>query len=1301
MDIRAFSAIISMVSLAAFATDYTWVGGANGEWAVPSNWSPSTGFPNGADDTASFAPSAATEIAVASPIALKGLSVGGSAALTITGSAITLGDGGISSTSSAAVGISNNVEIATAATPLAVTGPATLSAATPAGPLHLGGVISGEGGLAKTGAGSLYLYRSNTFTGAFTADGTGVQPTGAALKSAQNGIFPDVGSGDVIIYDCGALGMTSATFDGSVEAPTTDVPGLGSRLIIVGGGTVGIPVEVSGDYANTASLCVRGGTVEFTDTLNCRWRLRMFVFSDAKVLFRGNVTHNNYLTMHIAKDAEIHMYCPMYGSNIGYGMISDGVWGNGMVYLHSVEQSSRPANIFVGDAPYICCGENVMPQNVGYLRYESKKGVFDLNGYDQLVTRFKSNDESGAAGDGSLTSPEGKPAKLRLVGCASDGFKNMFTGSAGLEWDPGTDATFTLSNAVSTTVGEFSVKSGTLAVKSSATFTQLGTLSVENGATFDAEGGGATLYADKVSLGATAKLSLGKGRILRCAIAEVGGVSIPAGIYTSASEAVKIEGEGQLFVVPRGSVWKGGDMGDWNDPDNWEGGVPKAGGTVELGNAAKVLFSGEMPKLKSLWISDGATLVLSNWTTFVNAEYVCVDNGGIITSAGPFTNELAKSRVWIKCDNLNMLEGGMIDTNRKGWNGGLWAADNTEIHATGFGPGAVDKEAKSAPSHGGRGGIGNAGFLTGNLYDDPYAPVEPGSGGTCAMHWSKANPHSGGGAVRIEATGSVFVDGSITADGSPATPVSSVMTYSLDTASSGGSVWISCAAISGSGLISANGGDGGVPVYPGPLVLSNGQNPSCDQRIGYPAGGGMVKIDTSDAVAQSAANIAGLRISAAPGYFPLPIFGCNSLATYDRYNTHAEPGTVVITDSALRTRLIGKGVSGKLLDVPSFTHDGDFVWSWGHVRFPVEGFHFEVTGDLTIASTNSRLEIGNVCVTNKRCAVNDIWGGRNVNMLTVGGNLTIEEGATVEIRAAETNDTMRWGAEVAVAGTMSVGGTLYASCDPVNLAVPHFSVGSLDVAEGGLFSADRRGSAGGWGSSLQINALGGTRPQGFGASQNSRASGGSHGGLGAIGIAADGSPSTRGVASPATDDAYHPVEPGMGGSVDGYGEGGAGGGVIYVEAMSSINVEGTVSANGWMSGYWVWGEKGVAYLDKVSAGAGGTVYLCGDTVSGNGTISARGGDGANHSSTASGAGGGGRVALWSGNGCRDAKRHARRANVAPEGCTFTGTVDVSGGTNVFARVGHPTVERPAAFGTAGTVKYGRIVPPVGSRIILR
>ena len=57
---RGFCAVvISLTALSVvYATDYTWNGGASGEWTTPSNWLPDTGYPNGAGDTAAFTPSA-------------------------------------------------------------------------------------------------------------------------------------------------------------------------------------------------------------------------------------------------------------------------------------------------------------------------------------------------------------------------------------------------------------------------------------------------------------------------------------------------------------------------------------------------------------------------------------------------------------------------------------------------------------------------------------------------------------------------------------------------------------------------------------------------------------------------------------------------------------------------------------------------------------------------------------------------------------------------------------------------------------------------------------------------------------------------------------------------------------------------------------------------------------------------------------------------------------------------------------------------------------------------------------------
>lgn len=1293
MNIRGISVAFALAAMSVSATDYTWVGGTDGEWTTPSNWSPSGGYPNSASDVAKFAPSSATAVTVASEIEIKGIEVSGAGALTVTGKGITLGDGGISSTSSAALGISNDIAVASAATPLAVTGPAALSASTPAGPLHLGGIISGAGGLAKTGAGCLHLYRGNTFSGAFTAKGTGRTPSGGDL-TAFNHSRP--GSGDVVIYDCGALGALSAAFDAEAICTNEATAGFGCRLIVEADGTVSIPIALTGDYKNIGSIVVNNADVDFTAEINCRFRLRAIV-DGGTVNFRGNVKHTNYFMLAPYNGGELHMYAPLAGSNRASGD------SGSTVHLHSTE--SRQAAIFVADSPFICEDENVLPQNVTYFYFEREHGCVNLNGHSQLLTGFTARDATAKFG-GEVTSPT--PASIRMSGCATSGFKSAFTGAAGIEWTPkeGQDTTLYLSNAVSTTIGTFDVKGGRLMVTGTAGFTALGQLSVSGGATFEAEASELPLFVTNVVLSSSSELVLGKGRALKCISATVDGTPLAPGMYENGAQGMNIIGDGTLTVLGASRFWSGGASSDWNDPANWHGGaVPVAGESAVI--EGDVILSESTPRLGSLVVCDGATLTLSNWTTSVNADWVSIE--GLVTCAGPFTNEAAKSRVWIKCGDISIANDGAIDVSKKGWDGGLWDGE-LAIHATGFGPGAASAESKSAPSHGGMGGFNAVPHMPGVTYDDPYAPVEPGSGGTCPSRYGSDLPHCGGGAVRIEATGCVSVDGGILADGADATTAFFTSQHH-DTGASGGSVWISCKAIKGSGTISANGGDGGAPVYPPMLLLANGNYPSEDSRIGHAAGGGMVKIQTSDAEAQAAADVDGLKISAAPGYYRDEKFGCDTLSTFDRYNTHAEPGTVVITDEALRGRLIGKGISGRLLDMESFHHDGDFVWSWGHVRFPAEGFSFEVTGDLTVESAESRLEIGNVCWTNMRCAVNDTWGGREVNRLTVSGDFTIAEGATVEIRAAETNAAMRWGAEVSVTGTMTVAGTLYASCDPVNLSVPHFSVGALDVPASGLISSNRRGGAGGWDATTQNKMMGASHRWGFGAATSSQAAGGSHGGIGGVGVGSDGAFVSNGLASATVGNRFAPDAPGMGGSVYGYGEGGAGGGAIIVEAKSSINIDGTVSSDGWMSGYFSKYSGNDAsspegFQCRVASGAGGTVYLSGSTISGDGRISARGGDGANYANSASGCGGGGRVALWSGveNAAKwgtSGRCRIRRTGEAQEGCTYAGAIDVSGGTNVYARVGLATLERPASFGGTGTVGYGRIMPPVGMQIVVR
>ena len=183
---------------------------------------------------------------VGSAVEVQGITVGGTSALTITGAAITLGSDGITSTSTQAVGISNNLVIATAQTPLTITGPTTLSTSTPAGPLHLGGVISGSGGIAKTGSGALHLYKANTFTGNFTSEGTNYRPNGTLVSANKS--YNSAASSEVFIYDGAALGTGSVTFDAGA---TSSSNAKGSRLTLMAPMTVANDLVLSGDYADS------------------------------------------------------------------------------------------------------------------------------------------------------------------------------------------------------------------------------------------------------------------------------------------------------------------------------------------------------------------------------------------------------------------------------------------------------------------------------------------------------------------------------------------------------------------------------------------------------------------------------------------------------------------------------------------------------------------------------------------------------------------------------------------------------------------------------------------------------------------------------------------------------------------------------------------------------------------------------------------------------------------------------------------------------------------------------------------
>ena len=1307
------AAAASAMVLVAQAADYVWNGGTSGEWTTSSNWLPDTGYPNGADDTAAFSPSAATAVTIGSAVTVKGISVGGTAAFTLTGSAITLGSGGITNTSTQAVGVSNDLAIATAKTPLAVTGNGTLSTSNPAGSLHLGGVVSGSGGLYKTGAGELHLYGANTFTGDFEALGTGATKAGAILNMSS------AGSGETFIYNGSALGVTHAYFDKG----KTQTNSLGARLNVIGPVTIDIPIQVTGDYNNNYSMHLSGGDITFNGDIDSKGRARIRVKSAIKVHFKGNLTHTNYLDLHYAvAGGEIYMYKPIYGSTY----FADGKVGG---KLHLLGTGGDSVNWFHDAGILVCEDEDVMPPKLNYFQFNSDSCTIDLNGYNQMFT-YVNTAKVLFSYMAKISSPEGHPAKMRFVGTSvpSFGMIARFDGTSGMEWDPqSAEKVYTQSNTVSTTTGELDIKSGVYRLANGATFTALSSFKLADGARFEvASGSGSGFQAMTAAVGSTATFSLPNSVNLSFGALTINGDPVAEGtVLTEASHPGLVSGAGKITVTGARTkaYWTGAASGRWNDAGNWSiGQVPDMNYDVVLTNSS-VLVDEAIAPVHAITVGDGsqdATITVTNINSTLTANYFTIMNKGVVTSAGPFTNEMYMSRVHIICTNLEILAGGKIDVSQKGWGGAVWTncPGKTTYEAVsrfGYGPGAGGGGSTyygfSGAWHGGR---GSSYWLLSNtqkvIYGDAAHPVTPGSGGDLPIGYGGTTSDgvrrgwAGGGVVRIEASGSVVVDGAVCADGGGMADASSAAAQNgsnRDTAASGGSVWITCKALSGSGTISAEGGSGGDPRYP----VSYWRNAdSTDLKDGFPGGGGRIAIDY-DPVAQAAAAVDGIFISAAAGEH---YSGYTSLATRDNWEDAAESGTLHFTDTALVKRLFGKGISGRVVGLTGLSFDGDLDFTRGFFQPMEEGFTLTVAGDLTVTGKTARLEVGGVCMTNLSSRPT-IWGGRQMNLLTVGGNFTVADGGSFAIRAAETNASMRWGAEVRVAGAMTVGsnGYVYASSDGVNLGAPRFLPGSLAVARGGVLSADKRGGLGrhvdsvrrGLGYPADLNNNYGYGPGG-GYKPNAAGHGGYGGRSGIVGQ------QLYGVYGGPYDDEWFPIWPGSGGGNDSAasssGAGGTGGGIIHVTTPGAIMVDGKVSADGGMDPFYSTDQ-----MYRFGAGSGGTVFLFGETFTGGdgAQITAKGGDGYQNKNgnQLSGTGAGGRIAIWTGYGIHEGGKY--RAHKCAE-CPFefAGSFSAEAGVRLIPPGGSQTNSAAAiafSIGDAGTVRFGEYVRIPGSRIVVR
>jgi len=381
--------------------------------------------------------------------------------------------------------------------------------------------------------------------------------------------------------------------------------------------------------------------------------------------------------------------------------------------------------------------------------------------------------------------------------------------------------------------------------------------------------------------------------------------------------------------------------GSWHSTSTWsEGYVPVAGqpvlvrhaltltnATVHIGSCvvsnSRINFTGWSTKL---WVQTNLTLI----------------NSGKLGLPGPFTTSGTSNRIWVVCSNLTLMSGTEIIATTGGYQ-------------RAYGPGAG-----TGASHGNQ----RPGYAFGAAYGSLEAPTQPGSGG------AQATSGRGGGAVRIEASGTVTVHGAIRANGGGRTGIH-------DHGGSGGSIYLTCNRFDGSnsGRLEANG--------------------EATTHGGYSGGGGRIAVIYNPSV-QAGYN-PDVRFQARAG---------SASTTYNPFRQENWHGTVYFPDTTFLSQNIGSGQFTYLyFHANNFTNwtVSNLVISNSTIGFGTNGFHLKVLGNCTLGD-NGTLDIP--------------AGGR----LDVGGNLDFTFRSKLYLRSGITNGTGQdYGCRLSVTGDVTIG----------------------------------------------------------------------------------------------------------------------------------------------------------------------------------------------------------------------------------------------------------------------------------------
>ena len=625
-------------------------------------------------------------------------------------------------------------------------------------------------------------------------------------------------------------------------------------------------------------------------------------------------------------------------------------------------------------------------------------------------------------------------------------------------------------------------------------------------------------------------------------------------------------------------------------------GVIESKSDITINTTDKITVDGVIDTQQKLTVNSGDTLEnrgnINAKDAFLQPSRVITQSNGAYSiidllsskNTDEFTNDGNIDASTVNVSSSTISVNGEINTDGKGFPGGNDDQD-------GSGPGGGIYPGSQDGSGGSHGGIGAP-----NSYgDDPIPPVygsltypsEFGSGGSGS---NKKPGGNGGGIIHLYSENGIAIDGTISADGSQAQ-----QTYGQGGGGgAGGSIYFKSDNLAGTGMVTANGGNG---------------------RSGGGGGaGGRIAADTTnnfDGNMYAKGGTGGPN--GAPGTIHPQDYICDTgtLSTTCTINTDHETGrlngtgTLRLSDgNSIRNSISSINISGfekvELLGSSSIGSN-------------YEGVEFNVTTlDL---SSNAQIDTETSAKFTGIDTFNLDGNVESTNNISVSRVQNFNSNGQITARLLEGIDI----------SSFIIDGSI--TTDRTNIS----AVSGEITSNGKIDTTDRGFKAGG-------SYSDGTGPgKGLRGSGND-ASGGAHGGIGGIDSQGDIQTNTYGSLT----------QPTQFGSSGGRGKrsGGNGGGAIFINTSNTLTLNGNLLANG--------GNAGCRHrVNGGGGGAGGSIWTIADTLEGTGDMEANGGRG----SCGGGDGSGGRIALQVENdgydgstfvNSGDAYRYAEAGTVYPD-----------------------------------------------------